>query len=93
MIKKGNKAAGIRGRSIRPPLPSEVEIYEMQIEQKFKQCKIASKRVKYWGELADCVSEHQISRDSHVIKRHEWQDFVRNKQGFKQPIFALISKN
>ena len=55
--------------AIRPALPTEVEIYEMQINQKFKPCSITSKRVKYWGELNDCVSEHQINKDWHMINR------------------------
>lgn len=53
----------------RQSLPTEVEIYEMQMAQKFKLCGIPGKRMKYWGELADCVSEHQINKDSTMIKR------------------------
>ena len=50
-------------------LPTEVEMYDMQIDQKFKKLGIPHKRMKYWGELQDCVSEHQINKDSRMIKR------------------------
>jgi len=39
-------------------LPSEVDIYELTMEEKFKQAGMPAKRVKFWGELKDCVSEH-----------------------------------
>lgn len=40
-------------------LPSEVDIYELAIQEKFKQASEGcGKRVKFWGELKDTVSEH-----------------------------------
>ena len=55
----------------------------MQIDEKFRNANIATKRVKLWGELKDCISEHQMNKDSHIVKKQEWCQFIKNKQAFR----------
>ena len=64
-------------------LPGAVDIYEMQINQKFKQAGNGQKRVKYWGELKDTVSESQKSKDSNLIRKQEWLQYLSNKSAYK----------
>lgn len=56
-------------------LPSAVDMYEIQVQEKFKLAGIPEKRIKYWGELKDCLSESQVSKDTALIKREECRLF------------------
>ena len=50
-------------------------MYEIQVQEKFKLAGIPEKRIKYWGELKDCLSESQVSKDTALIKREECRLF------------------
>ena len=90
MSQPPNNQIQVRKRN-RQALPGQVEIYEEQILERFRLAAVPTKRVKYWGELRDCVSEAQKLKDFHLIRKHEWIQYMQNKAAFKQPVFSFIT--